>query len=308
MAEATKIEWCDHTHNHWTGCTKVSDGCAGCYAEGWAKRSGVVRWGPGEPRRLTTDANRRKPLIWNAQHDRFFAEHGRRQRVFCSSLADVFDNEVDPAWRADLFQLIERTPQLDWLLLTKRVGNAARMITEARGGVLDVLTNVWLGATVVNQAEADRDVPKLLTTPAAVRFLSIEPMLGPIDVSWIFADSRVHCCPACGFRTNDTWETHCPNDGQGLGQDIGVDWVIAGGESGPHARPAHPQWFRDLRDQCAKVCAPFLFKQWGEWASVSEVEGEGQHHQFADGATVRRVGKKKAGRLLDGMTHDGFPR
>ena len=164
MAENTKIEWADHTFSPWTGCTKVSPACDHCYAEGWAKRSGHVKWGSGQPRRRTSDANWRMPLKWNREAERT----GVRPRVFCASLADVFDNEVDPAWRADLFKLIADTPNLDWLLLTKRIGNAQRMIGEA----LTIMSeagkpmnrwpwpNVWLSATVVNQEEADRDIPK----------------------------------------------------------------------------------------------------------------------------------------------------
>lgn len=194
MAENTKIEWTDHTFSPWTGCTKVSPACDHCYAEGWAKRSGHVKWGSGQPRRRTSDANWRMPLKWNREAERT----GVRPRVFCASLADVFDNEVDPAWRADLFKLIADTQNLNWLLLTKRVGNVMKMANEVadmprtgshtghliahqwRNG--SPPKNVWLGATVVNQEEADRDIPKLLTVPAAKRFLSIEPMLSHIDI------------------------------------------------------------------------------------------------------------------------------
>ena len=275
MAENTKIEWADHTFNPWTGCTKVSPACDHCYAEGWAKRSGHVKWGSGQPRRRTSDANWRMPLKWNREAERT----GVRPRVFCASLADVFDNEVDPAWRADLFRLIADTRNLDWILLTKRVGNVMKMANEVAdmprlGSHTGHLIahqwrngrppkNVWLGATVVNQEEADRDTPKLLAVPAAKRFLSIEPMLGPMLLQE-HALSR-------------------------------IDWVIVGGESGPGARPIHPDWARSIRDQCAAAGVPFLFKQWGEWLP-------GQNDLPAE-----RVGKKAAGRLLDGRTHDGFP-
>jgi protein gp37 len=123
MSANSKIEWTDHTFNPWEGCQKVGPGCDNCYAEARNARFGggqAVNWGPGAPRRRTSIANWQKPLAWNRAHAAFLAEHGRRQRVFCASLADVFDNAVDPAWRADLFQLIEATPELDWLLLTKR--------------------------------------------------------------------------------------------------------------------------------------------------------------------------------------------
>jgi protein gp37 len=301
MSENTAIEWADHTFNPWIGCTKVGPGCDHCYAEAWQARfagaQGVTRWGPGAQRGRTTPANWRKPLAWNAHSGRFLAEHGRRQRVFCSSLADVFDNEVDPAWRADLFRLIEDTPQLDWLLLTKRIGNVGRMMVDVAASLfwMDHLgecylpPNVWLGATVVNQAEVDRDVPKLLKVPARVRFLSVEPMLGPISFEGLFASQN-------------------PNDGTNALEDL--SWVICGGESGPHARPMSPDWARSLRDQCQAVGVPFLFKQWGEWLPMlGQAEGVpvGRKTTTDDGWVMGWAGKKAAGRMLDGQTHDGFP-
>ncbi|MCW0072999.1 phage Gp37/Gp68 family protein, partial [Burkholderia pseudomallei] len=169
--------------NPWEGCQKVGPGCDHCYAEARNARfagGSAVNWGPGAPRRRTSAANWRKPLAWNAAHEQFFAARGRRQRVFCSSLADVFDNAVYPMWRVDLFDLISNTPNLDWLLLTKRIGNARDMISSVLGSIMRderewPWPHVWLGATIVNQAEADRDIPKLLAVPARVRFLSMEP-------------------------------------------------------------------------------------------------------------------------------------
>lgn len=313
MAENTKIEWCDHTFNAWTGCTKVGPGCDGCYAEAWAKRSGTVRWGSGEPRRRTTPANWRLPVKWNAQA----AAEGRRFRVFCSSLADVFDNEVPPEWRVDLFALIRATPHLDWLLLTKRVGNVRPMLQAVASdlkGARTLLDNVWLGITVVNQAEADRDIPKLLAVPARVRFLSIEPMLGPVDITPFLwgkheaVDTICQNCPRdvdcmCGYHTRAELKLSS------------VGWVICGGESGPKARPMHPDWARSLRDQCAAAGVPFLFKQWGEWAPDEHFTrlpaSDDAIHEWGDGQAITgrswRYGKKAAGRLLDGRTHDGFP-
>lgn len=217
MADHSKIEWTDATFNPWIGCTKVSPACDHCYAavSTPARRLGV-EWGAGQPRRRTSDGNWKLPLRWNArpfwqcEACGWRGEDGEgssrlrvctscagklqpaRRRVFCASLADVFDNEVPTAWRRDLFQLIIDTPNLDWLLLTKRIGNAERMMEDAgvfSGGRYSAgdghrhpLPNVWLGATVCNQAEADRDIPKLLATPAAVRFLSMEPLLGPVNL------------------------------------------------------------------------------------------------------------------------------
>ncbi|MDR5813369.1 phage Gp37/Gp68 family protein [Caballeronia sp. LZ033] len=322
MSEYSKIEWTDHTFNPWEGCQRVGPGCDHCYAETRNARFAggtAINWGPGAPRRRTSPANWRKPLQWN-RDGTFYALHGRRQRVFCASLADVFDNAVDPRWRLDLFDLIDATPNLDWLLLTKRIGNVAVMLEDvaARQFDLDRLhaprarDNVWLGATVVNQAEADRDIPKLLAVPARVRFLSMEPLLGPVDLRFptkTWAPDRCnHCCNGdrCDEPAHYARE-RCPFC-RGTGRQKILDWVIAGGESGPGARPMHPEWARSLREQCAAADVSFLFKQWGEWVSVSEVAGPGEHFSFDDGATVRRTGKKLAGRTLDGVTHNGFPK
>lgn len=308
MAENTAIEWCDATFNPWIGCTKVSPGgCANCYAEvstpARVKRAaGVETWGPHGQRQRTSAHNWKQPLAWNAAADAFEAEHGRRRRVFCASLADVFDNAVPPVWRSDLFKLIGETPRLDWLLLTKRIGNAFAMMPF---GWQDFGTppNVWIGATVVDQAEADRDIPKLLETPAAVRFLSIEPMLGPISFEGIFS------------------MPHNPADGTNALEVI--DWVICGGESGHNARPMHPDWARSLRDQCAAAGTPFLFKQWGEWLPEGQhaahpvapslydrrwcTADDGDDRYTSTAAAVHRIGKKHAGRLLNGAEHNGFP-
>ncbi|WP_069705231.1 phage Gp37/Gp68 family protein [Burkholderia seminalis] len=320
MSENTKIEWCDHTFNPWEGCQKVGPGCDHCYAEARNARFAggmAANWGPGAPRRRTSPANWRKPLAWEEAHAEFFAAHGRRQRVFCASLADVFDNAVPDAWRADLIDLIWNTPHLDWLLLTKRIGNAGSMITRAlelAGRGVNTpwpWSNVWLGATIVNQEEADRDIPKLLSAPARMRFLSMEPLLGPVTLNpWLLAEhGRRH-----------------------IGAHPGIGWVIAGGESGPGARPMHPDWARSLRDQCSAADVAFHFKQHGEWAPGSGDFGAGRFETAAiahdgrvahgghriddyprgsassDGwAMVHRAGKRAAGRHLDGRTHDEFP-
>jgi len=267
MSENSKIEWTDHTFNPWEGCQKVGPGCDHCYAETRNARFAggtAVNWGPGAPRRRTSPANWRKPLQWNRTAGVFYAQHGRRQRVFCASLADVFDNAVSVQWRYDLFRLIMETPNLDWLLLTKRIGNAGpmleqtmRALTVGREGWAGNagLSNVWLGATVVNQAEADRDIPKLLATPARVRFLSMEPLLGPVDLAkWIGYCERTdkHGISRNNAGEHILCERHC-----------GVSWVIVGGESGPGARPMHPDWARSLRDQCAAAGVPYLMKQMG---------------------------------------------
>jgi protein gp37 len=322
-----------------------------------------VSWGANELRHRTAPSTWKDPIKWNSRHEAFFAAHGRRQRVFCASLADVFDNAVSVQWRYALLRLIMDTPNLDWLLLTKRIGNAEAMLEQAmraltvgREGWRDnYLRNVWLGATIVNQEEADRDIPKLLATPARVRFLSMEPLLGPVDLrlptrTWTNSAGFATCDHCCnGDRCDDPthyergsldWRVRCPHC-RGTGNGKPIDWVIVGGESGPGARPMHPDWARSLRDQCAAAGVPFLFKQWGEWrpedwgerAGYRDTAGvlpsgefrlmsEGYSPPFdeqerlasanyvrLDGCTLMdRVGKKAAGRELDGRTHDQFPR
>jgi protein gp37 len=295
MAENSRISWTDHTFNPWIGCTKVGPGCDHCYAEALMDtRYSRVQWGPGQERSRTGEATWAMPLRWERKAQR----EGRRYRVFCASLADVFDNAVPTQWRMDLFSLIADTPNLDWLLLTKRIGNVMPMCSGDSLMFDMICSRVWLGATVVNQEEADRDIPKLLATPARVRFLSIEPMLGPVDLRFHFFSE-----PTGQWRTKGgkrQMELRKPDDG-------GIHWVIAGGESGTKARPPHPDWFRSLRDQCSAAGVAFHFKQHGEWMPVSEDDGCSEHITFDDGTIVRRVGKYLAGRDIDGVEHDGFP-
>lgn len=345
VAEHSSIEWCDHTFNPWEGCQRIGPGCDHCYAETRNARFGggqAPNWGPGAPRRRTSEANWRKPLQWQAHAAEFKAQHGRRQRVFCASLADVFDNQVPDAWRRDLFALIAATPDLDWLLLTKRIGSAHRMLppdwVAAPPGreIPRMPDNVWIGATITSQEEADRDIPKLLAVPARVRFLSMEPLLGPVDLTSIrqplegesYTEGNVLVRKSTLDRGADR---------------PAVDWVIVGGESGPGARSMHPYWARSLRDQCAAAGVPFLFKQWGNWRAAAWFDGpdadrdEGDDcvdldrvdHQFLaiDGRTwdtnggrhmyppmplghwclMVNEGKRATGRLLDGIEHNGFP-
>ncbi|VTU38476.1 Bacteriophage protein gp37 [Variovorax sp. PBS-H4] len=355
MSANSKIEWTDHTFNYWEGCQKTGPGCDNCYAETRNARFAGIKvnginiapnWGPGAPRRLTSESNRNLPAKWNREHAAFFAKHGRRQRVFCSSLSDVFDNQVPREWRWDLWQLIMATPNLDWLLLTKRIGNVNAMLKEPGAPINGLPSNVWLGATIVNQEEADRDIPKLLDVPASVRFLSMEPLLGPVSLRWLAA-----------------WPENAPTRAQkpgGITNHLDglrrLDWVIVGGESGPKARPMHPDWALHLRDQCAEAGVPFLYKQWGEWKPISQmaeaehtalyrsrvkamphesqdaiddingractvpygvVHADGSLHEplepmaFLQGTgamTTFKIGKKAAGRLLDGIEHNGYPR
>jgi len=222
MGEVTGIGWTDHTFNPWIGCTKVSPACDNCYAADMAARYGWAQWGDF-PRQRTAASTWKQPLTWNRK-----APDGETRFVFCASLADVFDNQIDPQWRADLFDLIRATPRLTWLLLTKRIGNAVAM-SEAAGGLP---RNAALGATMVTQEEYDRDRMKLsaargLLAPAFT-FASMEPLLGPVIL-----------------------DKHAP------------DWIIVGGESGANARHMPEAWVRSLRVQSAALDRVFFFKQWG---------------------------------------------
>jgi len=303
MAENSKIEWCSHTFNHVWGCTKVSPGCNNCYAENMANRFSV-KFGVDEPRRTFGDKHWNEPLKWN----RRAAEQGVRERVFCASMADVFDKNSPEGVRERLWALIKSTPNLDWLIVTKRIGNAKNMLPADWG---DGYPNAWLMITVVNQEEADRDIPKLLDTPAVIRGLSMEPLLGKVNLHDFLPFSVMH---------GVTIEGHAHRI---FG---GVDWVIVGGESGPNARPIHPDWIKLLRDQCKEAGVPFFFKQWGEWYPNQIVAGgdlggdmrkglvtqicfnrENDGHFCKGDMHMRKVGKKEAGRLLDGKTYDEYP-
>jgi protein gp37 len=247
MAENSGIEWTTHSFNPWVGCTAVSAACDFCYAEELVTRLGHVEWGPHGNRRRTKTWG--KPVKWNREA----GETGERPRVFCASLADVFDNHksIEDSWRRELWKLIRETPNLDWLLLTKRPQNIERYLPSDWGS--EGYANVWLGASAENQTEFDRRIGPLTSVPAKVHFLSMEPLLGPVDLKG--------------------------------GADI--EWIVSGGESGESYRPADPDWFRSLRDQCEEAGIPFLFKQW-------------------EGKTQPEI--KALGRELDGVVHDGYPK
>jgi protein gp37 len=288
----------------------VSPACTHCYAETLADRFHHGLW-RGDRRRM-------QDWALPAKVDRRAAREGRRLRLFVASMADVFDDHPAVAeWRAEALGLLAGLRNVDVLLLTKRPENVLRMVPPAW---LDAWpAHVWVGTTVEDQARADERIPHLLRVPARVRFLSVEPMLGPVRVDEIVHDRAV-LKPLAGLR----WEL----TSRGLElrpADVGprIDWVIAGGESGPKARPAHPDWFRSVRDQCKAAGVPFLFKQWGQWVSDRDkpyrtdlsvaawVAPDGRWGSIQpqpDGAVWgARLGKKAAGRLLDGVQHDGFP-
>lgn len=227
MAENSKIEWTDHTFNPWIGCQKVSPGCDHCYAEALMdKRYGKVQWGPHGERKRTSEANWKLPLRWAKQA----RGTGKRPRVFCASLADVFDNQVPAEWRLDLWNLIALTPELDWLLLTKRPENVVKML-PTWWEKFELAGHVWLGVTAENQEQYHRRWERIQDAPAAVRFISYEPAIGPLmlDSAWSL--------------------TRLPH------------WIICGGESGHGARMMDPNWARDLRDVCASSGVAFFMKQ-----------------------------------------------
>ncbi len=264
MAETT-IEWTatrmpdgnmrsGFTFNPWVGCTRVSSACDHCYAESWAKRTGHPELWQGQ-RRRTTAANWRLPLKWNDQA----AAEGVRRKVFCASLADVFDNQVPDDWRHDLWDLIIATQHLDWLLLTKRPQNAGKMLPDYWWpGRL----NTWIGTTVENQDEADRRIPHLLALPAIVHFLSCEPLLGQIDLRNVY-HNKILTDALDGISEHgvvDMGDRMVAINPQYI-QHAKLQWVIAGGESGPKRRPMKLAWMRSLRDQCAEASIPFFGKQ-----------------------------------------------
>jgi protein gp37 len=280
MGQDSAIEWTDHTFNPWWGCTRVSPACQHCYAETLAHRFGT-EWGKNADRRFFGDKHWNEPRRW----DRAAAKAGVRRRVFCASMADVFEDRPELAeHRERLWRLVADTPHLDWLLLTKRPENVLSMTPWAwRVGEhsdpphhedpIHWPRNAWVGTTVEDQEHADERIPHLLAVPAPVRFLSCEPLLGPI---WL----RL---------------------GVGMRHE-GIGWVIAGGESGPGARPMQLEWATDLRDQATGAGVPFLFKQWGEWRPI-----EGDEADELNPHGLIRVGKKEAGRQLGGRTWDELP-
>lgn len=298
MAKNSKIEWTHHSFNPWIGCSKMSAGCANCYAETYAGRFSMAYWGPKAQRVRTSDENWRQPLRWNRQAE----QDGVRRRVFCASLADIFEtNEQLVKWRRSLFHLIEQTTALDWLLLTKRPENVNDMVPAAWHNAGRWPRHVWVGTSVEDQAAAEERIPHLLDVPAPVRFLSCEPLLGPVDLSrWLLCD----VCGGSGIYYDEITQQ---NEYCGCGPAL--EWVIVGGESGHKARVMHPDWARTLRDQCNQAGVPFFFKQRGEW-TWDYPQGISLAHRkqrYMYGITFYRVGKNLAGRELDGRTWDELP-
>lgn len=330
MADGTKIEWTDATVNAVNGCSLASPGCTNCYAMRLAgtrlrnhpSRAGLTidtKAGPvwnGEVR-LNEDALL-VPLRWT-----------RPRKIFWNAHGDLFHPNVPDEWIDRQFAVMALTPQHTHQVLTKRPDRmweyVTRLVEEPsqltarrfaqvwpsgvktpKDGITLPLANVWLGTSVEDQTRADERIPHLLATPAAVRFLSCEPLLGPIDLVETGA-----------IETDSYGPGHTPSAVRTFTRGL-VDWVIVGGESGPGARPMHPDWARSLRDQCEAAGVAFHFKQWGayryedlpETDSVSRItDNDVLVHSGAGrrAALGWRVGKKAAGRLLDGVQHDGMP-
>lgn len=335
MAETTKIEWADATLNPWWGCTKVSPGCANCYADALAHRWGKDVWGPGRAREDHREGARKLAM----RLERQAVAEARPLRVFCASMADWLDPEVPAEWLADLLALVDQTPHLTWMLLTKRPQLWRERLSAAHTHETRCLehdtdvslgieawlrgrapANVWVGTTVEDQQRADGRIPQLLAIPARVRFLSCEPLLGPLKLPAAFE-----------MPSGRGWIGDAVSNGDPVTRftERRIDWVIAGGESGHGARPMHPDWVRALRNQVTAAGAAFFFKQWGEYFNVPGApcppavlvdlegrtyesrgrvaEGAREHGIVRSPAPMQRVGKAAAGRMLDGRTWDEVP-
>lgn len=366
MADNSRIEWTDaswnplRARNTRTGkvgwfCVHVSEGCRNCYAEGFNRRLGTgVDYKPqalkaGQVEVFLDPVMLTQPLRWK-----------KPRRIFVGSMTDLFADFVTDDQLDEIFAVMALAPQHTLQVLTKRPERMRAYLTDPvrRGRIqgqcnaigvpipprasaqeaeeaeefvalsteLWPLPNVWLGVSVEDQARADERIPPLLATPAAARWISAEPLLGPVDLS-VIADTG---CPNSwdGLMMDPTtgvYECCSACDYTGLSGEWGIDWVVAGGESGRGARPMHPDWARQLRDQCGAAGVPFLFKQWGDWTPIGAWSPADRRPQIAlardgrrvdydvapedvpGGQRLMRTGKKAAGRLLDGQLHDAFP-
>lgn len=311
MAENSHIGWTTHTFNTCWGCTKVSAGCKHCYADTLARRFGDDIWGPGAGRKPMSDKYWASLDKWQRKAEKGVTDDERHPRVFCNSMSDLFEGpetcQTDAAYavvtagRARLFAAIARTPNLQYLLLTKRPENMNAMVPESWKDGWPA--NVWAGTSVEDQENADRRIPLLLQVPAR-RFLSVEPLLGPIDL----------------WSARYDWPLGGAGKGSAFAWGNGVSWVIVGGESGPGARPMHPDWVRRIRDDTVAAEVPFFFKQWGAWVELGQsglasadearetVTVEPSTYPMQRGhITLCLVGKEAAGRVLDGREWDALP-
>ena len=345
----SKIEWTNESWNPIVGCSKVSAGCENCYAEKMAHRLAMI--GKTQPiySQVETDQS---PYGWNSKT--VFVEsalekplHWKKpRRIFVCSMGDLFHESVPDAWIDDVFNIASLCDQHTFQILTKRPERMAEYIdclnqdTQYRANVLDLdavdvddrwpLPNVWLGVTAENQVTADERIPVLLKIPAAKRFVSVEPMLSAVDLTKCRIDVER---TLNAFSGRLAYDNEYPHTHGGIsdrkGGDASIDWVICGGESGPGARPMHPDWARSLRDQCKDAGVPFFFKQWGAWLDFNHMDNSidafdaerrldnhpdaYRSHIFHIGKIlgynmkVYRTGKKIAGRLLDGVEHNEYP-
>lgn len=314
MADKTKIEWTDATWNPVIGCRRVDEGCRNCYAEVMAARfSDAGQWGHGLANRVK-DADGKTDHRWTGETR--FIDHAldmplrwrKPRKIFVCSTSDLFGESVPDEWIDKVFAVMALAPHHTFQVLTKRPERAraylAKRDTSKAGDPITMaalsisgngkggnsqwpLPNVWLGTSISDQASADLRIPHLLSTFAAVRFISAEPLLGPVDLAPYLYAAKMAADTADGQRHQ--WDI--PK----------LNWVIVGGESGLYARPMHPDWARSLRDQCAAAGTAFFFKQWGENAWVERIEGD------PSTLTPYRAGKKAAGARLDGREHKDFP-
>lgn len=340
----TKIEWADAVWNPVTGCTPISEGCQNCYAKRMVNRlRGRCGYPTEDPFKVTLHRNRLiEPLKWK-----------KSRRVFVCSMGDLFHEDVPFSYISMVFDVMcswrwpnKEAERLGDESLLEDPGHIFMVLTKRPKRVLDWLwwmgehwrgdspvninldaerhfgKHIWIGVTIENQQRADERIPILLQIPAAVRFVSVEPMLGPVDLTRIggdlYGNGRINALK--GLQNDDTyvheynlrWKTkHCGE----------LNWVICGGETGPGARPMHPDWVRSLRDQCQAAGVPFFFKHWGEWCHPDQMQGgydrpykvfhfnKKEYSSFLekDHDLVIKCGKKKAGRLLDGRTWDEMP-
>lgn len=361
MGRNSKIEWTEDTWNPITGCSKVSQGCKNCYAEReWPRYAHLPAYKGRAFTEIACHPERLvQPLHWT-----------KPRKVFVNSMSDLFHEDVPFGFIDKVFAVMALANRHTFQVLTKRparmleylafssgsIGAAVRWLKEAMlldgsiNSMPSVLPNVWLGVSVEDQAAADERIPLLLQTPAAVRWVSAEPLLGAVDLRHLNDGKEVNEIDSLkpwsweqeidNWRgTSETWEEDFSDYYGGLEvTDVEgpchnkIDWVVVGGESGPKARPMHPDWVRSLRDQCAETGVPFLFKQWGEFVTGQQ-SGHGLNYCYdnariggwveLDGAYsigeeavpvstmtsehVFKLGKKAAGRQLDGVLHDGYP-
>lgn len=275
---ATKIEWTDEVWNPVTGCTKVSQGCKNCYAERIANRF----WGERKFTDVICHEDRLDiPLKWR-----------KPRRVFVNSMSDLFHEDVSSEFILHVLAVTLFSKQHTYQILTKRPKRMFELLSNAKlDRSLIPLENVWLGVSIEDQATVDERIPWLLKTPAAVRFVSYEPALGPVDLSSMY-----------NVPNSDDYPNRKPLIAH-------LDWIIAGGETCPGARPAHPDWFRSVAGQCVEAGVPFFFKGWGEWMPCDNFVHcpENTPFRFPDGQGLHRVGKKMAGRELDGIVWNEYP-